>query len=52
MFYIEGVVNGILCYKTRPSGKWTEFTSEELTTRVTDLEDKVRRLNAENGIWD
>lgn len=34
MYYKEEVVNGILCWKDTPNGKWNPFTSEQLTMQL------------------
>ena len=35
MYYEEKVVNGILCYRTTPSGEWIPFTQQALTIALT-----------------
>lgn len=38
MYYTEKVINGILHYKTTPTGKWKPVSIEELTRRVVSAE--------------
>lgn len=38
MYYKEEIVNGILCWRGTPKGKWKEFSKEELTARIDKLE--------------
>ena len=52
MFYREEVINGVLCYKVKPTGRWIEFTSEELTSKLEVLEEKLYRLKEESGLWE
>ena len=34
MYYKEEVVNGVLCWKDTPDGKWNPFTPEQLTLQL------------------
>lgn len=37
VFYEERVINGRLCWRETPDGKWIECTKEQLTTRVEEM---------------
>jgi len=37
MYYDEQVINGVLCHRGTPNGKWTPFTVEQLTARLQEL---------------
>ncbi len=34
MYYAEEVVNGVLCWRDTPDGKWNPFTTEQLTLQL------------------
>lgn len=34
MYYEEKVIDGVLCWRGRPDGEWTQYTPEELTTAL------------------
>jgi hypothetical protein len=34
MYYEEKIVDGVLCYRWSPKGKWIEFTAKQLTERL------------------
>lgn len=36
MYYEEKVINGILCYRLTPNGKFKEYTKKELTSKIKD----------------
>ena len=38
MYYEEKVIDGVLHYKTTPSGKWKPLSLEALTKRVINAE--------------
>ena len=44
MYYQEKIVNGKLCYKTSPNGRWIEFSSTELTNLYLKKADHVKLL--------
>jgi hypothetical protein len=37
MYYDEQVINGVLCHRGTPNGKWIPFTVEQLTARLQEL---------------
>ncbi len=41
MYYTEEIINGILCYKTTPNGKWKEMSKEKLTKRILELQERL-----------
>lgn len=43
MYYEEKLIDGILCWRSRPDAEWTPFTLKELSNRVVVAE---RRANA------
>lgn len=44
MYYDEEVVNGILCHRGTPNGKWIPFTPEQLTQKYIQAKDRVFEL--------
>jgi hypothetical protein len=45
MYYKEDIINGVLCFKTTPNGEWREFSKENLTKRIKELEEKINNVN-------
>ncbi len=45
MYYDEQVINGVLCHRGAPNGKWIPFTVEQLTARLQELK-AVEQLRA------
>lgn len=37
MYYEEQIINGILCWRNSPDGKFLECSKEELTSKITWL---------------
>lgn len=37
MYYDEQVINGVLCHRGTPNGKWIPFTVEQLTARLQEF---------------
>jgi hypothetical protein len=31
MYFEQKIIKGVLCYRSSPSGEWTEYSKEELT---------------------
>jgi len=44
MYYKEDYVNGVLCCKYSPNGKWIKLTKRQLTLRIIKLEEEKRLL--------
>jgi len=44
MYYVERVINGVLCCKSTPKGKWRELSKETLTNRILKLEKKLLEI--------
>lgn len=42
MYYQEKIVNGILCCKHTPKGKWIPLSIEELSKRAVSAESTLR----------
>lgn len=42
MYYEEKVIDGILCHRNDPEGGWVQFTSEELTNQIVELQDVLQ----------
>jgi hypothetical protein len=34
MYYREEIINGVLCFKTTPSGEWIQIDAARLTARL------------------
>lgn len=44
MYYVEEIVNGELCFKTSPNGKWQPLTNEQLTNRLLEARNQIETL--------
>lgn len=44
MYYKEQWVNGQLCWKSTPNGKWIPFTIGQYKDRVLELEETIKLL--------
>lgn len=42
MYRREKIIDGVLCVKSSPRGKWRPMTAEQLTNRITRLENKIK----------
>lgn len=42
MFYEEKLIDGIMCYRTKPDGEWTQYPTEELSRRYDQVEAERR----------
>ena len=43
MYKQEAVINGVLCAKYSPDGKWEPYTPEELTSRIMLITETLNR---------
>jgi hypothetical protein len=41
MYYAEKIIDGVLHYQTTPDGKWTPYTTQQLSTMVKTAETDV-----------
>lgn len=41
MYYIEQIVDGVLCYRLIPDGPWHEMTKEQLTNKIMKLQQEL-----------
>jgi hypothetical protein len=44
MYYVEEIINGVLCFKSTPNGEWRALTPEQLTDKIV----KLRNQNVSN----
>lgn len=44
MYYEEKEIEGMLCHRSDPNHTWEPFTREQLTERLSQLEDKFTEL--------
>ena len=44
MYYREEIIDGALCYKISPDGKWTPLSVKELTNRIVELQAQINKL--------
>jgi hypothetical protein len=44
MYYIESIIDGILCCKTSPHGDWRPLSQKNLTSKIVQLEEKLTQL--------
>ena len=47
MYYIERIINGILCCKWTPDGEWQELSKEKLTEKILTLKAEIETIKAE-----
>jgi len=47
MYYVESVIDGILCCKISPNGPWKPLSQKTLTSRVLELEKQNQELKKE-----
>lgn len=45
MHYEEHVVNGVLCWRSTPGGKWNQKSPGELTARLLKYEAGLKRIS-------
>jgi len=45
--YDEQIIDGILCYKLKRNSEWKEYTKEELTEKIRDLEATIQAIYEE-----
>lgn len=45
MYYREKVIEGVLCFQTKPNGQWHQLSLEQLTNRIVNLRKEVDGLN-------
>ena len=46
MYYVEQVIDGVLCYRTQPHGKWHAVSREAMQKRMLAAEQKVLMVEA------
>ena len=52
MYYAEQIVDGILCHRSTPDGRWIQFTQKELTEKVLSYQQALydaKQLKVEQG---
>jgi len=50
MYYIERIINGILCCKWTPDGEWQELSKEKMTEKILALKAEIETLKAQQEI--
>jgi len=50
MYYIERIINAILCCKWHPEEEWQPLSKEKLTEKILALQKEVESLKAEREI--
>ena len=50
MYYIERIINGILCCKWTPDGAWEELSKEKMTEKILALKAEIETLKAQQEI--
>ncbi len=48
MYYEEKVINGVLCFRTMPNTPFVEFSKERLTTKIAELEQKLKAAGSDS----
>lgn len=49
MYYEERLINGILMFRSSPSGKWVMPSMKQLSQRIIDMKDTENLLREEIG---
>ena len=49
MFYEEEVIDGILCFRTMPNGRWKQFTLVDLTGEYLEMKGQHERERKTNN---
>lgn len=49
MYHEEKVIDGVLCWRGTPDGKWTQYTAEALTIALTA--ERARAKDLEDGLY-
>jgi hypothetical protein len=44
MFYEEQIINGVLMFRTTPTGSWRQCSIEKMGERIGWLQNRVREL--------
>ena len=47
MYYEEKIIGGVMCYRTNPDSKFTQYTMTELSIRYEGLLQECQRLTNE-----
>lgn len=45
MYYEERIINGVVCYRTTPNGRWYAFDIKELSAKYAELKDVVLQMS-------
>jgi len=51
MYHEEKVINGKLCWRGIPNGEWIEYTLEQLTAKLTEVNAKPAELYEKAPWW-
>lgn len=49
MYHEERIIKGVLCWRSTPSGLWTQYTAAELTAKLQAL--LAREEVCDRWIW-
>lgn len=47
MYYAEAIIDGVLCCRLTPDGKWYPLSPEDLTARIVNLKETLSELQAD-----
>lgn len=45
MYYEEQVINGVLCWRSTPSGEWVQKTPEQLTAMLLEARQAKQQID-------
>ena len=49
MYYEEKIINGLLCYRTTPDGKWEPCPLHIVTTKLKETEEKLKETEKQRA---
>jgi hypothetical protein len=45
MFHEEKIINGRLCWRSTPEGKWQEYSVEQVTAKLEEVKQELQELS-------
>lgn len=47
MYYVEKIIDGVLCCKSTPNGEWEPVSIKTATKKIIALEERIKELETE-----
>jgi len=47
MYYEEQIINGVLMFRTKPTGDWQQCSIEKMSSRIVEMEAEIKVLKGE-----